>query len=173
MTHAQAIFCHSSLGTKIQLEIVGEIKHYAGKYLQATEAKEKEMVEITKKDLGKADLMVYWGYDQKSDPNGGGGIAYLGTVCMPSSYNGQKSSINEWQRLYSEAGILIAHEIGHNMGMYHDFDAKHKGKGCDKKGVMSYEGTLNKWTTCSKSDFQAHIANVAKSGQTWCMPGKF
>ena len=173
MTHAQAIFCHSSLGTKIQLELVGEIKHYAGKYLQATEAKEKEMVEITKKDIGDADLMVYMGYDAKSEPYGGGGIAYMGTVCLPSTYAGEKSSINEWLLYYSEAGHLIAHEIGHNLGMFHDFDARHSGKGCDKKGVMSYEGLLNQWSTCSKSDFQAHMTYVNQMGQTWCMPRKF
>ena len=173
MPHAQALYCHSSLGTKIQLEIVGEIKHYQGKYLQATEAKEKEMVEITKKDIGDADLMVYMGYDAKSEPYGGGGIAYMSTVCLPSTYAGEKSSINEWLLYYSEAGHLIAHEIGHNLGMFHDFDARHSGKGCDKNGVMSYEGLLNQWSTCSKSDFQAHMTYVNQMGQTWCMPRKF
>merc|ERR1712062_226884 len=94
------------------------------------------------------------------------------TVCMPSTYAGQKFSINEWQATHDQAGQLVAHEVGHNLGMYHDFDNRHKGKGCDKKGVMSYGGLYTKWSTCSKSDFAAHVAYVAQVGQTWsaCMP---
>ena len=171
MPHAQALYCHSSLGTKIQLEIVGEIKHYEGKYLQATEAKEKEMVEITKNEIGDADLMVYMGYDPKS-VECGGGLAYMASVCMPDEVE-RKSSINEYCNRYSEMGWIIAHEVGHNLGMYHDFDKVHSGKGCDKTGVMSYEGILNQWSTCSKNDLQAHLTRVNRMSQTWCMPRKF
>ena len=174
MPHIQALYCHSSLGTKIQLEIVGEIKHYAGKYLQATPAKIAEMKPITKADLGDADLMVYMGNDWKN--RGFAGYAYYSAVCLPRDEI--KSSIIEYGTSIADRGHLIAHEIGHNLGMFHDHDPQHKVKGCDKTGVMSYGPRKYKWSTCSKSDFQAHYiyakgknAELGKN-ELWCMPRK-
>ena len=171
LPHMQALYCHSaSLGTKIQLEIFGEIKHFSGKYFKANVANAEALETSTATEVGKADLVVYMGYDNGTD--GIIGIAAVSTVCMPSTYAGQKFSINEWMATHAEAGQLVAHEVGHNLGMYHDFDNRHSGKGCDKKGVMSYGGLYTKWSTCSKSDFQAHVTKVNQMGQTWCMPGK-
>ena len=173
MPHVQAHYCHSSLGTKIQLEIVGEIKHYAGIYLQATGAKLKETLEITKEDLGDANLMVYMGYNYE-DPSPYAGIAWTGQVCLPPNVNAWKSSINEWGPHHSEMGQTIAHEIGHNLGMKHDLHPDHAGKGCEKTGVMSsYEGLTNGWSACSKSDFQAHYIYAKEKNEEWCLPRKF
>ena len=173
LPHMQTLYCHSaSLGTKIQLEI-SEIKHFSGKNFKASVSMAESLENSTASEVGKADLIAYMGYD--SSTSGVIGIAAVSTVCMPSTYAGQKFSINEWQATHAQAGQLVAHEVGHNLGMYHDFDNRHKGKGCDKKGVMSYGGLYTKWSTCSKSDFAAHVAYVAQMGQTWSayMPGKF
>ena len=50
----------------------------------------------------------------------------------------------------------MAHELGHNFGMEHDFEVTHGGQGgpCDGKGIMSYKNPPLVWSTCSKSDFQ-------------------
>ena len=63
---------------------------------------------------------------------------------------------------------LIAHEVGHNIGMDHDFIEKHKAAGCDGKGIMSYGNPPNEWSACSKADFIAHY-QATKSN--WCMDG--
>ena len=63
---------------------------------------------------------------------------------------------------------VLAHELGHNFGMWHDFDKKHGGTGnywdstnaCNNQGIMSYGnwdllGQLG-WSTCSVGDFKQH-----------------
>ena len=64
MPHVQVSYCHSSLGTKITVQRIGDIKHYSGRNLQATGAKLQEMWDTTKADLGTADLMMYMGYER-------------------------------------------------------------------------------------------------------------
>ena len=68
----------------------------------------------------------------------------------------------------------MAHEMGHNMGMLHDFDEDHGGSGgpCDGTGIMSYGSAPNVWSTCSKADFLALYNQViASSSWSWCLTG--
>ena len=64
LPHVQVSYCHSSLGTKISVQRIGDIKHYSGRSLQATGAKLEEMMGTTRSDLGTADLMMYMGYER-------------------------------------------------------------------------------------------------------------
>ena len=64
LPHVQAAYCHESLGTKISIQRIGDIKHYSGRSLQATTDKLKEMWDPTLEDLGTADLIMYMGYDE-------------------------------------------------------------------------------------------------------------
>ena len=72
---------------------------------------------------------------------------------------------------------LLAHEIGHNLGFYHDFDAHHGGQSssCNQNNhIMSYGSSKDKWSTCSKKDFEARYLWVTETSYvSWCMEGRF
>ena len=66
----------------------------------------------------------------------------------------------------------MAHEIGHNLGMLHDFDALHGGQNnpCNSKNnIMSYGSSMQTWSLCSKKDFQSYYTRIKSK---WCMEGK-
>ena len=95
--------------------------YYPDKEILATYESITAMGPTTKNDLGSADLMVYMGY--KGTKESSIGIAYGGSVCQPKSMNKEheKLSLNIWDEKLSYAAQTIAHEVGHNLGMHHDF----------------------------------------------------
>ena len=115
--------------------------------------------------------------DISAGPNytSGGGIAYVGVVCDAPWAKKYKQSINNYGTSHSAMGELLAHEIGHNLGMSHDFATKHGGDGnsgsggpCDGEGFMSYGNHKSQWSACSVKDFTAWY--MARK-DNWCMPG--
>ena len=75
---------------------------------------------------------------------------------------------------------IICHELGHNLGMNHDFIdpftnpktifRDSNGVSCtDTNGVMDYYVTVQKWTTCSVERFTQHYNNVVNSDGQFCM----
>ena len=64
---------------------------------------------------------------------------------------------------------VVAHEMGHNMGMTHDFTYPHKTKGCN--GIMDYGESEDKWSECSKSDFIAQYEAKTLGNKPHCMKG--
>ena len=96
--HLQARYCHSTLGTKIKIERIGNFKHYAGKTITASSTGLHTMFDDTVADLGSADLIAYMCHDTYGyGVYGVIGTAYLSVVCGHSNSNKYKESINEWR----------------------------------------------------------------------------
>ena len=76
----------------------------------------------------------------------------------------------------------MSHEIGHNIGLFHDFDKRHGGNGKMKSAgwpngqcetnyaIMSYDSSETSWSQCNKLDFEAHYTNYKN---VWCMDSMF
>merc|ERR1719510_264973 len=186
--HVQTYYCHSSLGAKLKLDRIGDIMHIDDT-INTEHLYSSKVLGLTKKHVGPADLMVHMsGLSNAGCTNGGGcllGIAgCLGCVCDKevgdsSSRSWRVYKPKYWGRHnanYYRGNLLqyaytIAHEIGHNLGMWHDHSNWHKEVGCDQKGLMSYgSGIPLQWSQCSKKDFKTYYNHATKVQKlSWCM----
>ena len=88
--HLQARYCHSTLGTKIKIERIGNLEYFD----QKIDASEEGLDTVASHGIqirGSADLVVYMVYGSAINS----GIAWLSSVCGP--LDSQKMSINDWQ----------------------------------------------------------------------------
>ena len=126
--------------------------------------------EKKKKDNVDANLWTYLSKTVK----GAAGWAWVGSLC---ANNDNQVSINfaaSDSMLWTSE--IVAHEIGHNLGMSHDFigdgePRPFKGEDCRCKGIESYCGYKPlKWSDCSHNDFLAHYNSIGESN--WCLQSK-
>jgi len=103
------------------------------------------------------------------------GIAHLSAFC-----SGQKlgliTEVQKGTENDASNAILFAHELGHNLGMKHDFDKDHGGGGggvehygpCNDQGIMSYSPPQlpMKWSRCSRGDQERHYRERGHSCMT-------
>ena len=75
---------------------------------------------------------------------------------------------------------LVAHEIAHNLGIYHDFDEKNGGDNTHNSGdcedvsrnsIMSYGQQREIWSDCSRKNFKIYYNEVIRNNVD-CMTGK-
>ena len=126
--------------------------------------------EKKKQDKVDANLWVYLSQTVK----GAAGWAWVGSLC---ANNDNQVSINlAGKDDVLNAAEIVAHEVGHNLGMGHDFIGEQqprpfKGEDCNCKGIESYCGYKPlKWSECSRNDFLAHYNSIG--GSNWCLESK-
>jgi len=96
------------------------------------------------------------------------GRAWIGAVCAT---DGRGININEYfierNSEIKTAGVW-AHELGHNLGMNHDYHEVHGGPNnpCVGNGHMT-KSDMRGWSTCNNKQFEAYYRN---SGHTCLRP---
>ena len=67
--HVQTYYCHLSLGTQLRLDRIGDIIHINDSF-PTQELYSSKVLDITKQNIGTADLMVYINGESRCTSNG-------------------------------------------------------------------------------------------------------
>ncbi|XP_067002114.1 A disintegrin and metalloproteinase with thrombospondin motifs adt-1-like [Anabrus simplex] len=174
MNGIQALYHHPSLGAYVDIVLVrmdifksqpGDLIHYdgeRGKLLDSFCAYNKKHNPPGDSNPKHWDMGLYvsgldfFAYENGRKSGVTMGLATVGGVCM-EPYNcviAELGTTNVFGKPYPSAGFtsvyVLAHEIGHNLGMHHDG----MNNNCPKEGfIMSpSRGTTGEtlWSTCSK-----------------------
>ena len=108
LVHTQAFYCHTSLGSKIQLDPGSKLFHVqGGGSIVASGSGITALHDITSQIIRdtNADLVTYL-VDDPSGSFGVVGIAYVQSVCQQQSGNFLKSSINEYDTSVARFGFV-------------------------------------------------------------------
>jgi len=158
VAQAQNIWKWPSLTTSVTFVIDPSVDAVSGQFVAETDIEKAGIYSTANYNV---NLMMAF----RNNQPGTVGIAYVGTVCYPPSYAKYRVALCEYYVNDMKSAEVVAHEIGHNMNMSHDFAGQpgatrydSNGNTCSGVGgVMDYYAVVNKWSTCSVEDFTALV----------------
>jgi len=175
MALVDEMFSEETLQTKLQFDVEsvkwvkGDVWAISGDlYLSKTHYISRE----NSVKPNAPDLNVYL-----SGTGNGGGFSWVSGLCRQGK-TALRSSITGWLYNDERTAELVAHEIGHNLGMQHDFTKglgdfnKSTGfrqveDGVDCRGYMDYDSSTDGWSACSVKDFTNFFND---KGPWFCLP---
>jgi len=150
--HAENLYQHPTLINPIAWVVTGNL------LIPDTIEADAEILEyVGKYNVDGPNSNVYMCF--QNNEAGVVGIAWIDVVCGTPDY---RTAIVEYFNNDLNSGEILAHEVGHNLGMLHDFDGSpgnprydSQGRTCTNiGGVMDYYGEVFQWSTCSVEDFE-------------------
>jgi len=167
-----------TLKTKIDVNVVGIERAYGknwgdsndwGRLLPTPDPSVgSELISLAKYSSEEANLYVFLTGQPSSYVPGTSikvGLGYAGVVCDQA--RDTRISISRWfegsKGGEATTAETITHEMGHNLGMQHDFSDSlgtnylRQSNGVSCKGYMDYNDKTNGWSPCSVSDFTNYI----------------
>jgi len=172
---AKLMLVHSSLDTKFELKTKFIDYNQEFKPSGTDIARFRNSIPESNLEIGTIHMLLT---DNKSGSTVG--IAYMNAVCGED--NRIASGITKWHSSVASTAKTFAHEIAHNLGIYHDFEkypkVRHRDETC---GPSQWEGGRNNqimnygkpkvesFSKCSNIDFQHYFTTVVANQAEFCL----
>jgi len=186
LVHANSYFKFRSLTTKIEIDTTNLPYQALSRSRPATHANldniwlKKKAKKWTKE---AADVVLVFSYKSKKEYRKNAkagkeniaGIANIKAVCAKTRK--KRLVIVNYSVNAIKAAPIVAHELGHFLGMKHDFEERSKsnknsskGEPCTKiDGIMDYKSKNRFWSPCSVEDFTNWYNEVLSKQGKWCL----
>merc|ERR1712115_79528 len=190
VAQAGQLYRHSSLNTKVQL-VHNNRFYYSNTHLKFNSRRTvynefyKVLPRLLRAPYSIDGHPVAHMYLTVPDGRKATGVALAGSICdKATNVRGRPRAIVGW-RSVAVTGVTFAHELGHILGMYHDFKTeKSEGRSAREKCsrekfsgrfILSYGNSPRRaiWSDCSNDDFKTYYfkRTYSKSGE-FCLLGE-